>query len=127
MRDALLRAHKNAVFSHSITFRANDAPLVECSPPPQPARDLFTDRRRFARSMWTTHRRRLDGSRTGASALSGQRAELTISLEMRRLLGTLELVVEVDPHVPFVDCCEEIHDGLKMLLPQGREILQKLG
>jgi hypothetical protein len=89
--------------------------------------DLCTDRRRFARSNWTTHRRRLDGSRTGASALSGQRAELTISLEMRRLLGTLELVVEVDPHVPFVDCCEEIHDGLKMLLPQGREILQKLG
>ena len=83
--------------------------------------------RRFARSSLTTHRRRLDGSRTGASALSGQRAKLTISLEMRRLLGTLELVVEVDPHVPFVDCCEEIHDGLKMLLPQGREILQKLG
>jgi hypothetical protein len=88
---------------------------------------LCTSGRRFARSNWTTHRRRLDGSRTGASALSGQRAELTISLEMRRLLGTLELVVEVDPHVPFVDCCEEIHDGLKMLLPQGREILQKLG
>ena len=74
--------------------------------------------------------RRLDAEPVllgGASELSGQRAELTISLEMRRLLGTLELVVEVDPHVPFVDCCEEIHDGLKMLLPQGREILQKLG
>src|SRR5437764_181568 len=57
----------------------------------------------------------------GKAAKTNSNDEL-LAAKCSSFLGAFELVFEVEPYIPFVDCLEEIRRGLKVLLPQDREI-----